>query len=135
MSEWVPPQGYRERRAEILAIRADDERDGGIAVGRPPLNPTLAQLELLIAVVEYGSNKAVAGALGVSEQTVKNHMSDILWRLQAKSRTHAVLIAWPILVDAFPMFPEPMKRTGWVRREKDRQLSTKVPRNVALHLA
>lgn len=120
--DWKPPEGYEERRAEILATPADDERDGGISIGRPPFNPTLSQIEVLIAVVEHGSNKAVAHALGLSQQTIKNYMAHILWRLQAKSRTHAVLIMWPVLVDAFPMFPEPpkMSRTGWVRRKADR---------------
>lgn len=117
--DWKPPEGYEARRTEILADDADDERYGGVYVGSPPMNPTLAQLEILIAVVEHGSNKGVAHALGVSEQTIKNHMNQILWRIQAKSRTHAVIIMWPVLIDAFPMFTE-MKRTGWVRRETDK---------------
>ena len=38
-------------------------------------------------------NKQIAGDLGISEQTVKNHVTSILRRLEAKDRTEAVVIA------------------------------------------
>jgi len=39
------------------------------------------------------SNKIVADELHISEDTVKGHMKNILSKLQANDRTHAVLIA------------------------------------------
>jgi DNA-binding NarL/FixJ family response regulator len=39
------------------------------------------------------SNKEVARHLGISTGTVKNHISDILRKLDARDRTHAVLKA------------------------------------------
>jgi DNA-binding NarL/FixJ family response regulator len=39
------------------------------------------------------SNKIVADKLGISEDTVKGHMKSVLAKLQAKDRTHAVMIA------------------------------------------
>jgi two-component system NarL family response regulator len=38
------------------------------------------------------SNRAVAADLGISENTVKNHVRSILEKLQAKSRAEAVVI-------------------------------------------
>jgi DNA-binding NarL/FixJ family response regulator len=39
------------------------------------------------------SNKVVAYDLGITERTVKAHMSNILCKLGANDRTHAVTIA------------------------------------------
>ena len=40
----------------------------------------------------YG-NKQIAHALKISEQTIKNHMTSILRKLDASDRTHAVVMA------------------------------------------
>jgi FixJ family two-component response regulator len=39
------------------------------------------------------SNKGIGRMLGISDGTVKNHLSDILRKLEARDRTHAVLKA------------------------------------------
>ena len=39
------------------------------------------------------SNKEVARCLGIAVGTVKNHLSDVLRKLDARDRTHAVLKA------------------------------------------
>ena len=39
------------------------------------------------------SNKEIGRALAISDGTVKNHMTEILVRLGARDRTHAVLKA------------------------------------------
>jgi DNA-binding NarL/FixJ family response regulator len=39
------------------------------------------------------SNKGIGRMLGISAGTVKNHLSDILRKLEARDRTHAVLKA------------------------------------------
>jgi DNA-binding NarL/FixJ family response regulator len=51
------------------------------------------EVQVLSWVAEGSSNKVVAGKLGISEDTVKNHMRTILSKLEAKDRTHAVTIA------------------------------------------
>ena len=51
------------------------------------------ELQVLTWVAEGSSNKVVAGKLGISEDTVKNHMRTILSKLDANDRTHAVTIA------------------------------------------
>ena len=48
----------------------------------------------MLACVACGnSNRAVAMELGVTEDTVKAHMSNVLAKLKAQDRTHAVTIA------------------------------------------
>jgi DNA-binding NarL/FixJ family response regulator len=56
-------------------------------------NLTAREIEVLRKVTEGSSNKIVAADLGISEDTVKGHMKNILSKLGANDRTHAVLIA------------------------------------------
>ena len=56
-----------------------------------PLTPR--ETEILNYVARGYLNKQIAGALNVSEQTVKNHITSILRKLNANARTHAVVIA------------------------------------------
>jgi DNA-binding NarL/FixJ family response regulator len=51
------------------------------------------EVEILRVVAEGNSNKAVAAHFGLSEETVKGHMKNILLKLSANDRTHAVMIA------------------------------------------
>lgn len=51
------------------------------------------ELEVLRTVAAGCSNKIVADRLGISEDTVKGHIKNILAKLGANDRTHAVLIA------------------------------------------
>jgi len=54
---------------------------------------TEREIEVIRWVAEGNSNKIVANKLGISEDTVKNHMRTILAKLGASDRTHAVTIA------------------------------------------
>ena len=54
---------------------------------------TLRELEVLRALGAGYSNKQIARQLTVSEGTVKSHMKSILPKLNARDRTHAVMIA------------------------------------------
>ena len=48
----------------------------------------------MLKVVSGGrGNKQVAAQLDLSEETVKTHMRNILAKLNARDRTHAVMIA------------------------------------------
>lgn len=51
------------------------------------------EIEVLSAVAAGRSNKIVADHLSISEDTVKGHMKNIMAKLGANDRTHAVLIA------------------------------------------
>jgi DNA-binding NarL/FixJ family response regulator len=59
-----------------------------------PAQPlTERELQVLALVAEGCSNKVIARHLGISERTVKNHLSYIMAKLGASDRTHAVVIA------------------------------------------
>lgn len=51
------------------------------------------ELEVLHAVSQGKANKVIAGDLQISESTVKNHLKNILAKLNASDRTDAVVIA------------------------------------------
>jgi DNA-binding NarL/FixJ family response regulator len=51
------------------------------------------EMEVLRAVGAGYSNKQIAKRLDISESTVKSHMKSILPKLNARDRTHAVMIA------------------------------------------
>jgi DNA-binding NarL/FixJ family response regulator len=51
------------------------------------------ELAILRCVAGGYSNKEIGRTLGISDGTVKNHLSDILRKLEARDRTHAVLKA------------------------------------------
>ena len=60
------------------------------------------EMEILQYVVRGSSNKEIAHALEISQQTVKNHISSILRKLDVKDRTEAAVYAL---------------RHGWIRLE------------------
>lgn len=51
------------------------------------------EIEILARVAQGNSNKIIASQLGISEATVKYHLQDVLSKLGANDRTHAVTIA------------------------------------------
>ncbi len=51
------------------------------------------ELEVLRLVANGNSNKIIADLLGITEDTVKGHMRNVMAKLQANDRTHAVTIA------------------------------------------
>lgn len=65
-----------------------------------PLSPR--EMEILQFVTEGKSNKEIAQVLGISHQTVKNHMTSILKKLDVRDRTQAAVYAL---------------RRGWVRTQ------------------
>ena len=56
-----------------------------------PLSPR--ESEVLRYVAEGNSNKRIAYALGIGEQTIKNYITSIMRKLNANDRTHAVVLA------------------------------------------
>jgi DNA-binding NarL/FixJ family response regulator len=54
---------------------------------------TKREIEVLKQVAEGNANKLIAVRLEISEETVKAHMKNILSKLNANDRTHAVTIA------------------------------------------
>ena len=56
-----------------------------------PLSPR--ESEVLRYIAEGNSNKRIAYALGIGEQTIKNYITSIMRKLNANDRTHAVVLA------------------------------------------
>ena len=54
---------------------------------------TEREIEVLQRVAAGDANKQIGARLGLAEETVKAHMQNILSRLGANSRAHAVTIA------------------------------------------
>ena len=71
--------------------------------GMPVFHERLTDRErqVLRLVVEGASNAEIATILGVSEGTIKNHVSHILGKLGARDRTHAARLAieWGLLYE------------------------------------
>jgi DNA-binding NarL/FixJ family response regulator len=51
------------------------------------------EMEVLVCVVKGMSNKGIASLLGISHQTVKNHVTSILRKFGVEDRTQAVVYA------------------------------------------
>jgi two-component system response regulator DegU len=56
-----------------------------------PLTPR--EMEILKYIGQGYLNKQIANELGISEQTIKNHVTSILRKLNANARTEAVVLA------------------------------------------
>ena len=56
-----------------------------------PLTPR--ETQILVHIAAGNTNKQIAHILGISEQTIKNHVSSILRKLNANDRAHAVALA------------------------------------------
>jgi len=65
---------------------------------------TSREVQILNHIAEGNTNKRIASLLGISEQTIKNHVSAILRKLNANDRAHAVFLAL---------------RNGWISIEAD----------------
>ncbi len=54
---------------------------------------TQREIQILSCIANGNTNKDVAHKLGISEQTIKNHVSAIMRKLNANDRAHAVALA------------------------------------------
>lgn len=77
---------------EILTTWLDETplADGSLANGSERARLTRRELEVLAAMADGASNKAIARRLGISFHTAKFHVAAILAKLNADSRTEAV---------------------------------------------
>ncbi|WP_325051316.1 helix-turn-helix domain-containing protein [Streptomyces corynorhini] len=85
----------------------------GLTRGRdapPPVKPSLTAREMGVLRLLTGglSNRRIARSLGISEKTVKNHLSGIYLKIGAADRTQAALYAQRLGLSARPTrAPEP----------------------------
>lgn len=81
------------------------------ATSKPPQHQVLTgrEVEVLRLVAEGGSNKGIAAALSISENTVKFHLSHILEKLHLQNRSQVV--AWALRHGITP--PEETVEPPW----------------------
>jgi len=65
-----------------------------VATANPVIEPlSEREIEVLRLIAQGASNREIAGALFLAEGTVKNHVTNILGKLEARDRTQAALKA------------------------------------------
>src|SRR5262249_13092285 len=75
--------GHKRVSSEVAAEIAEHATDEAL---------TPREIDVLRLVARGNANKAIAGHLSLTEETVKSHMRNILTKLSANDRTHAVAI-------------------------------------------
>jgi DNA-binding NarL/FixJ family response regulator len=83
-----------------LALRSEGGLRSYSDPGEPYHPPSKREMEVLTCLTQGMSNKEIAISLGISHQTVKNHVTSILRKLGVEDRTQAAVYAL---------------RRGWVR--------------------
>ena len=76
----------------VINIRQGTADDGGFIV-RNNIHITRRELEALALVGMGLSNSEIAEKLGVSVNTVRNHVWNLMQKLGASSRAHAIVVA------------------------------------------
>jgi DNA-binding NarL/FixJ family response regulator len=87
-----------------LGSMADDMNLPSTETGEAPSPLSSREMEVLKYVARGMSNKEIALVLGISHQTVKNHVTSILRKIGVEDRTQAAVYAL---------------RRGWVRLHRD----------------
>ncbi len=86
----VEPQLLRE----ALAIRDEAPAAGKSARQRAEQYAlTPREHDVLVLVAEGLTNKEIGGHLSITEDTVKKHVQNIIWKLRAADRTQAAIMA------------------------------------------
>lgn len=91
-------RGWRPPPPDEKAV--DDLLDAFSRVGEQSLDPrsdlaiTKRQGEILTLIADGHTNDEIAAILGIAPQTVKFHITDLLARMDARSRAHAVSLGF-----------------------------------------
>jgi DNA-binding CsgD family transcriptional regulator len=89
-------QFYEQELAELDIVTRDEEDEvPRVEKKEIPIESPLSlrESEILSRIASGYLNKEVATEFGISEHTIKNHMTHILEKLDVCDRTHAVVIA------------------------------------------
>ena len=80
-------------RPDLVRRIVDGVRDSIMAEPEQPNTLTSRELEVLGLVAAGSKNREISETLGLSEQTVKNHLSSVFHKLGVPNRTRAVMYA------------------------------------------
>jgi DNA-binding NarL/FixJ family response regulator len=83
----------RPKVAQRVLKQFEDISSMGRAIETVIAPLTRRETQILDYVAEGNTNKQIADILGISEQTIKSHVSAILRKLNANDRAHAVALA------------------------------------------
>ncbi len=84
----------RRKVAERVLRQFQNMRSGNEKTTEDIVAPlTSRETQILNYIADGNSNKQIASILQISEQTIKNHVSNILRKLNANDRAHAVFLA------------------------------------------
>ena len=93
------PTTFGEKRGtdmfgNAIATNVVEERELRIpSVARCNGHPTTREIQVLACASNGKTNKMIANYLGISEQTIKSHMSNVMRKLHASDRTQAVVFS------------------------------------------
>lgn len=77
-----------------VAARVVEEVRGALGERPGVFDLTEREMEVLRLIAEAHDNRRIAAGLGISEKTVKRHVSNILGKLHLADRTEAAVYAW-----------------------------------------
>jgi len=87
-------QFYEQELSELEEVSRDEKDGEDEEVDAPIESPlSLRERQILSLIASGYINKEVANEFGISEHTIKNHMTHILEKLEVCDRTHAVVLA------------------------------------------
>lgn len=81
------------RRLAIENANSDEHHVQVVEIRRPLHLLTRRECEVLQLLADGKSNRGIGEALFISEKTVKNHVSNILQKMNVNDRTQAVVVA------------------------------------------
>ena len=95
-----------DQRTELFSVNPEPHEHGNLNGNR---RLTQRELEVLELVAQGYSTREIARKLWVTEETVKTHVRRVLRRLGARTRAHAVAIAF---VDGLWSPPDTARKEG-----------------------
>ncbi len=86
VSPGVPREALATRDEEAVATQTPRERAEALAV-------TPREHDVLVLVADGLTNKEIGARLSITEDTVKKHVQNLIWKLRAADRTQAAILA------------------------------------------
>jgi DNA-binding NarL/FixJ family response regulator len=103
---------YEQERAYYEALFPDGNSENfDLIMTTKKVSPlTKREMEVMKCIVQGNTNKQIALAMDITDQTVKNHITNILKKLNVRDRTSAAVMAL---------------HRGWIAHNSDGQIEIK----------